>query len=83
MADNPNQPLIDPSLLVRVKFKALQLDRKFALRPETLPDEAILPSLSAELAGEPKYAQVRMAVGTNLETNTCTRMFRVGTNLAY
>ena len=65
MADNATEPLLDPTLLVRVKLKAHQLDRKFALRPETLPDEAILPSLSAELAGQPKFAQVRMAVGIN------------------
>ncbi len=65
MPENATEPLLDPTLLVRVKFRAHQLDRKFALRPETLPDEAILPSLSAELAGEPKFAQVRMAIGTN------------------
>lgn len=56
-------PLVDPSLLVRVRLKAHRLDRKFSERPEALPDEAILPCLSADLAGQPKFAQVRLAVG--------------------
>jgi hypothetical protein len=41
------------------------LDRCYSDRPEALPDECILPSLSHELAKGPKFAQVRMAVGTN------------------
>lgn len=56
-------PTIDPSLLVRLRLKAHRLDRTFSDRPEALPDEAILPCLSAELAGQPKFAQVRLAVG--------------------
>ena len=58
-------PLIDPSMLVRVKLKAAKVDRNFSDRPEALPDEAILPCLSSELAGEEKFAQVRVAVGPN------------------
>ncbi|MEM8734413.1 MAG: hypothetical protein AAGG44_09345 [Planctomycetota bacterium] len=58
-------PLIDPSLLVRVKLKAHKIDRPFTDRPEALPDESILPCLSAELAGAEKFAQVRVAVGPN------------------
>jgi hypothetical protein len=56
-------PTIDPSLLVRVRLKAHALNRTFSDRPEALPDEAILPCLSAELAGQAKFAQVRLAVG--------------------
>lgn len=58
-------PQIDPSLLVRLRLKAHRIDRKFNDRPEALPDEAILPCLSAELAGQAKFAQVRVAVGSN------------------
>ncbi len=58
-------PSIDPSMLVRVRLKAHRIDRTFTDRPESLPDEAILPCLSAELAGEEKFAQVRLAVGEN------------------
>ncbi len=62
--NEPNEtPLIDPSLLVRLRLKAHQLDRSFSDRPEALPDEAILPCLSSELAGDSKFAQVRVAVG--------------------
>lgn len=64
MSDTDEQ-LLDPSLLVRLRFKAARIDRAFAHRPETLPDEAILPSLNTELSGELKFAQVRMAVGSN------------------
>jgi hypothetical protein len=56
-------PSIDPSLLIRVRLKCFRLERSFTDRPEALPDEAILPSFSAELAGQPKFAQVRAAVG--------------------
>ncbi len=59
------EPLLDPGLLVRTRLKAHRLDRAFSARPEVLPDEAILPSLSAELSGDPKFAQVRLAVGTD------------------
>lgn len=58
-------PTIDPSLLIRLRLKAHRLDRVFSDRPEALPDEAILPCLSNELAGQPKFAQVRVAVGKN------------------
>ncbi|MFK7736859.1 MAG: hypothetical protein AB8B50_12565 [Pirellulaceae bacterium] len=58
-------PLIDPSMLVRVKLRAHRFDRPFTDRPEALPDEAILPCLSSELAGDAKFAQVRVAVGPN------------------
>lgn len=58
-------PLIDPSMLVRLKLKAHRLDRSFTDRPEALPDESIMPCLSSELAGTAKFAQVRIAVGTN------------------
>lgn len=56
-------PLIDPSMLVRLKLKAVRLDRAFSDRPEALPDESILPCLSTELAGDEKFAQVRLALG--------------------
>ncbi len=56
-------PTIDPSLLVRLRLKAHRLDRTFSERPEALPDEAIVPCLNAELSGQPKFAQVRVAVG--------------------
>ncbi len=65
MSSVDESPLIDPCMLVRIKLKALVLDRNFTDRPEALPDEAILPCLSTELAGEPKFAQVRLAVGKN------------------
>lgn len=66
MSSETEEPLtIDPSMLVRLRLKALRLDRSYTDRPEALPDEAILPSLSCELAGAPKFAQVRVAVGTN------------------
>lgn len=58
-------PLIDPSMLVRVRLRAHKMDRAFTDRPEALPDEAIVPCLSTELAGNPKFAQVRVAVGSN------------------
>lgn len=58
-------PLIDPSMLLRIKLKALVIPRQFSDRPEALPDEAILPCLSTELSGQPKFAQVRLAVGKN------------------
>jgi hypothetical protein len=58
-------PHIDPSLLVRLKLRAHQFDRPFTDRPEALPDEAIVPCLSSELAGDEKFAQVRVAVGKN------------------
>ena len=58
-------PQIDPSMLVRIKLKAHRVDRKFSHRPEALPDEAILPSLTSELCGHAKFAQVRMAIGQN------------------
>ncbi len=58
-------PLIDPSLLVRLQLKAHQVDRVFSDRPEALPDEAIIPCLSSELTGDEKFAQVRLAVGSN------------------
>lgn len=59
------EPLLDPALLVRVKMAVVNVDRAFSERPEPLPDSAILPSLSAELSGHPKFAQVRVAFGTN------------------
>ncbi len=65
MTDPVTEDLLDPTLLIRIKLKAITIDRKFGLRPETLPDEAILPSLSAELAGQPKFAQLRVGVGSN------------------
>jgi hypothetical protein len=63
MADASTERLLDPALLIRTRFRAHRIDRAFGLKPEALPDEAILPSLSAELSGEPKFAQVRLAVG--------------------
>lgn len=65
MKSTKETPLIDPSLLVRVKLKAFQVDRPFTDRPEALPDEAIVPCLSTELTGDEKFAQVRLAVGPN------------------
>ncbi len=65
MSTAEETPLIDPSMLVRVRLKAHQVDRNFSDRPEALPDEAILPCLSCDLAGHPKFAQVRLAVGKN------------------
>lgn len=58
-------PQIDPSLILRLRLKAHRLDRTFSQRLEPLPDEAILPCLSHELAGDPKFSQVRLAVGQN------------------
>jgi len=65
MTTTEDTPKIDPSLLVRVRLRAHKVDRAFTHRPESLPDEAILPCLSSELAGDPKFAQIRCAVGTN------------------
>ena len=65
METTEESPQIDPSLLIRVRLKAHRIDRKFSDRPEALPDEAILPCLSAELSGQEKFAQVRLAVGSN------------------
>lgn len=65
MSTEEETPTIDPSMLVRVRLKAHKIDRAFTDRPEALPDEAIVPCLSAELAGHPKFAQVRVAVGSN------------------
>jgi hypothetical protein len=64
-ATEEEAPLLDASLLVRIRLKAHRFDRTFSDRPEALPDEAILPCLSCELAGAPKFAQVRLAVGKN------------------
>ncbi|QDV26319.1 DOMON domain-containing protein [Aureliella helgolandensis] len=61
MTEEPLQ--IDPSLLVRIRLTAHRFDRGFSDRPEALPDEAIVPCLNTELSGEPKFAQVRVAVG--------------------
>jgi hypothetical protein len=58
-------PTIDPTMLIRLRMKACRLDRSFSDRPEALPDEAIVPCLSSELAGVPKFAQVRVAIGKN------------------
>lgn len=63
MDSTTDTPSIDPSLLIRVRLKAARIDRSFSDRPEALPDECILPSLSAELAGQPKFGQVRLGVG--------------------
>lgn len=65
METTEDTPLIDPSLLVRLRLKACKIDRSFSDRPEALPDEAIVPCLSCELAGDEKFAQVRVAVGSN------------------
>jgi hypothetical protein len=65
MNSTDESPLIDASLLVRIRLKAHRFDRPFSIRPEALPDEAILPCLSAELAGDGRFAQVRLAVGPN------------------
>jgi hypothetical protein len=48
-----------------LRFKAWRLDRSFNDRPEALPEEAIIPSLSCELANNPKFAQFRLAIGSN------------------
>ncbi len=63
MSSTEETPTIDPTLLVRVKVKAHRIERVFNDRPEALPDEAIVPCLSTELAGAPKFAQVRVAIG--------------------
>ncbi|MCA9195663.1 MAG: hypothetical protein KDB03_28020 [Planctomycetales bacterium] len=63
MSDTESLPGIDPTSLIRLKVKCHRLERSFSDRPEALPDEAILPSLSCELAEGPKFAQVRVAVG--------------------
>ncbi|HBE71409.1 MAG TPA: hypothetical protein DDW52_24960 [Planctomycetaceae bacterium] len=63
--EEEQSPEIDPSLLIRLKLDACRLDRQFSDRPETLPDEAILPCLTTELSGNEKFAQVRVAVGKN------------------
>ncbi len=65
MDSTEEAPSIDPNWLVRLRFKALRVERAFSDRPEALPDEAILPCLSSELAGDEKFAQVRLAVGSN------------------
>lgn len=65
MEATEDTPLIDPSLLVRLRLKAHKIDRSFSDRPEALPEEAIVPCLSCELAGDEKFAQVRVAVGSN------------------
>lgn len=65
MAEAQDTPVLDPSILVKLRFQAHRLERSFSSRPESLPDEAILPCLSTELAGMPKFAQVRLAVGTD------------------
>ena len=65
MSATEDVPFIDPSLLLRLRLKACKVERDFSDRPEPLPDEAILPCLSAELAGNPKFAQVRLAVGSD------------------
>ncbi len=59
------EPLIDPSILLRLRLKADRLDRSFIQRPESLPDSAIAPCLSHELSGGSKFAQVRIAVGSD------------------
>lgn len=66
MSEVEETPTIDPTMLVRLRIRAFRLDRTFSDRPEALPDEAIVPCLSCELAGHPKFAQVRVAVGTNV-----------------
>ena len=65
MSTTEERPEIDPCLLIRLRFKAHQVDRPFSDRPEALPDEAILPCLTSELSGSEKFAQVRFAVGPN------------------
>ena len=65
MATTEERPEIDPCLLVRLRMKAHRVDRPFSDRPEALPNEAILPSLTSELSGTEKFAQVRFAVGPN------------------
>lgn len=57
--------LLDSSMLIRLRLKAFRTDRRFTERPEPLPDDAILPCLSNELAGRQKFAQVRLAVGAD------------------
>ncbi|RMF38037.1 MAG: hypothetical protein D6753_16480 [Planctomycetota bacterium] len=61
----PKTPLVDPTILLRLRMKAARIDRRFSMNPEPLPDETIMPCLSTELAGGPKFAQVRMAVGAD------------------
>lgn len=63
MTEVEETPLIDPSLLVRLRLTAYRMDRAFTDRPEALPDESIVPCLTSELAGAEKFAQVRVAVG--------------------
>jgi hypothetical protein len=65
LSDAEETPTLDPTMLVRLRIKACRLDRAFNERPEALPDESIVPCLSSELAGNPKFAQVRVAVGSN------------------
>ena len=65
MTETNEVPTLDPSMLIRLRLQAHRVERRFDSRPEALSDEAILPCLSNELAGHPKFAQVRLAVGTN------------------
>jgi hypothetical protein len=65
MSDTDELPQIDPNLIIRLRLKAHRVDRSFSQRLEPLPDEAILPCLSCDLAGDPKFAQVRLAIGQN------------------
>lgn len=65
MSSADDTRLVDPSLLLRLQLKAHRIDRAFSGRPEALPEEAILPCLSSELDGGPKFGQVRLAVGEN------------------
>ncbi|GIW99800.1 MAG: hypothetical protein KatS3mg111_3133 [Pirellulaceae bacterium] len=62
--DDPAR-VIEPGVLLRLRLTAWRLDRQFSFHPEPLPDEAIVPCLTSELAGQPKFAQVRLAVGAN------------------
>ena len=65
MSEADELPDLDPCLMLRLRLRAHAVSRAYSDRPEGLPDEAILPSLSHEFAGGAKFAQVRLAVGSN------------------
>lgn len=65
MHETEDVPAIDPCMMLRLRLEVCRIDRSFSDRPEPLPDQAIMPCLSSELTGGPKFAQVRIAVGSN------------------
>ncbi|MBX3423842.1 MAG: hypothetical protein KF752_19980 [Pirellulaceae bacterium] len=65
MAETAELPELDPCMLLHVRLRVHRLQRNYSTHPETLPDEAIVPCLSQELGGGNRFAQVRVAVGTN------------------